>query len=66
MTKAKELREQSLPELEVTLLETQKKLYALRNNLSTGEEAEGKHKVPQSRRDIARILTVIKEKQRNL
>lgn len=62
MLKAKDLRDQSLEELEVALIETKKELFALRNEQKQSRKLEKPHLLKEKKRDIAKVLTVIKEK----
>ena len=62
--KAKELRDLSIEELELKQTEFRKEIYALLNEFKMSKNSEGAHRIPQLRRDIARILTVLNEKKR--
>ena len=59
--KANELREKTSEELEAALIGELKQQFNLRMQLSTGQLNES-HKVKQTRRNIARIKTVLKQK----
>ena len=59
--KAKDLREKSVEELQSTLGEEQEAQFKLRMQHATGQLAET-HKVKQTRRNIARLKTVITQK----
>jgi len=59
--KAKQLREMARMELDDRLKELQKQLFDLRSQAVT-EKLENCHAVRNTRRDIARVLTVLKEK----
>lgn len=63
MNKAKDLRDQSLEELELAYNETCKKLFLLRGQLRSQKKLEKPHEIQHARRDIARILTVMTEKR---
>ncbi|NGX57552.1 MAG: 50S ribosomal protein L29 [Chlamydiae bacterium] len=63
MLKAKELRDQSSEELELMYHDSMHKLYELKNQARM-EKPEHPHEISQLRRHIARLLTIIKEKQR--
>lgn len=65
MTKAQELRDQSQEELEVTHAELCKKLFQLRNEHRLNRKLEKPHEVSATRRDIARVLTVLNQKKRS-
>ena len=59
--KANELRDKTSEELEAALVEELKEQFNLRMQLSTGQLNES-HKVKQTRRNIARIKTVLNQK----
>jgi len=59
--KANELREKTSEELEAALIGELKQQFNLRMQLSTGQLNES-HKVMQTRRNIARIKTVLNQK----
>lgn len=63
MTKASILRDQSIEELELSLENAKKDLFALRCEFSQNTRWEKPHRLPQTRREIARLQTVIHEKQ---
>jgi large subunit ribosomal protein L29 len=57
-----ELKEQTREELEMKLLETKKSLFNLKFQKSTGQ-LENPLKIRNLRKDIARIKTVLREKE---
>ncbi len=59
--KAKQLREMAAGELDEKLLELQRKLFDMRSQAVT-EKLENCHSVKNTRREIARVLTVLNEK----
>jgi large subunit ribosomal protein L29 len=59
--KAKDLREKSVEELQATLSEEQEAQFKLRMQQATGQLTET-HKVKDTRRNIARLKTVITQK----
>ena len=59
--KAKDLREKSVDELKTTLGQEQEAQFKLRMQQATGQLTET-HKVKQTRRNIARLKTVITQK----
>jgi large subunit ribosomal protein L29 len=59
--KAKDLREKSVDELKTTLGQEQEAQFKLRMQQVTGQLTET-HKVKQTRRNIARLKTVITQK----
>ena len=63
MLKAKDLRDKSIEDLEVTFSDYQKELFQLINKNSLTKKAEKPHLVREKRKDIARLLTVMHEKQ---
>ncbi len=60
--KASELRERSDEELQRTLEELEEQLFKLRFQKSTGQ-IENPGKIRAVRRDIARVLTVMRERR---
>jgi large subunit ribosomal protein L29 len=62
-TKAKELREMAIEELEEKLLSMKNELSKEKTQISSGTRAENPGKIKKTRREIARILTVINEKK---
>ncbi len=62
--KAIELREKSVEELQQELLGLLKEQFNLRMQKTTGQLGQS-HLLPQVRRDIARIKTVLNEKAGN-
>jgi large subunit ribosomal protein L29 len=59
--KATELREKSVEELNAQLLSTLEEQFKLRMQASSGQQVQT-HLFKQSRRDAARIKTILKEK----
>lgn len=62
LKKAKEMRDQSVEELELSYHDSMDQLFRLKNSARM-EKPEQPHMIRQLRRHIARLLTVIKEKQ---
>ncbi len=60
--KASELREMTEAELRSKESDLAEQLFALRLQKTTGQ-LENSAKIPQARRDLARVLTVLGEKQ---
>ncbi len=60
--KASELRELTEAELRSKETDLAEQLFALRLQKTTGQ-LENSAKIPQARRDLARVLTVLGEKQ---
>ena len=63
--KARELRELSIPELKEKLRELREELFNLRFQKSI-HQLENPMRIRQVKRDIARVLTVIREKELNI
>ncbi len=63
MNKAKDLRDQSLEELDAAYNEMCKKLFTLRNQQKAQKKFDKPHEIHHARKDIARILTVMTEKR---
>jgi large subunit ribosomal protein L29 len=64
MYKAKELRDQSLEELEANYDESCRKLFELRGEAKVRKKNDQPHRIKHARKDIARLLTVMTEKRR--
>ena len=60
--KANELRDMSVAELETKLQDLKKDLFMLRMQLSTNH-LDNPSRISATRRDIARVKTVLREKQ---
>ncbi len=63
MYKPKELRDRSLEELEALYDESCKKLFELQNEFRAQKKREKPHEIKHARKDIARLLTIMTEKQ---
>lgn len=59
--KAKELRKKAKEELEKMLIEKRKRLLQLRFDLKAGK-VKNIREIRETKKDIARILTILKEK----
>lgn len=66
MLKAKDLRDQSIEELEATLVDSKKELYQLQNEKKQTKKLEQPHRLKERKKDIAKILTIIAEKNNAL
>lgn len=64
MLKAKQLRDQTVEELEASLLDNRKKLYTLRTQLQQTKKLDKPHQLNETKKDVAKILTVLTEKRR--
>jgi large subunit ribosomal protein L29 len=62
MTKAKDLRELTLVELDQKLLESKHELFNLRFQLATGKQ-DNSSRLGQVRREVARISTLLRERE---
>ncbi|MBU4343581.1 MAG: 50S ribosomal protein L29 [Candidatus Omnitrophica bacterium] len=62
MTKTAELRNLSKQELNEKILALKKSLFEMRSQVSTGR-IEKPSKIKETKRDIARILTILREKK---
>ncbi len=62
--KAQELREQSTDEIEATLEDLRKELFSVVNEARISKKLEKPHEIKALKKDIARILTVLNEKQK--
>ncbi len=60
--KGNELKDLSIEELETKSQELNKELFNLKFQLATGQ-LENSARLPQTRKEIARVLTVIREKR---
>ena len=60
--KARQLRELSDEELEVRIKDTRKELFNLRFQHATGQ-LDDPHKLSMTRREIARLLTIVQERE---
>lgn len=62
--KAKEIRSMTVSEVENKLAELQDKLFKQRIQKTLGQ-SENPHKINETRKDIARLLTILAEKRSN-
>lgn len=65
MYKAKELRDQSLEELEAIYDESCRNLFKVKSERKKEKKQDKPHLVKHARKDIARLLTVMSEKRRH-
>jgi large subunit ribosomal protein L29 len=63
MLKRDELKDQSVEELKARNLDLSKEIYSLKNELSTARKLEKPHLLREKKRDRARVLTVLREKE---
>lgn len=64
MYKAKELRDQSLVELETNYHDACKRLFDAINKFKSEKKRDNPQEIKSIRKDIARLLTVMTEKRR--
>ncbi len=64
MLTAKELRNMSEEDMKGHLEDAEKELYYMRNEQSISKKIEKPHLVKQRKKEKARILTILREKQR--
>lgn len=65
MVKAKELRDQTEVELEALVGDKRKELFDLRVSFAREKKTSGTHSARALKKDIARILTILREKEIN-
>lgn len=56
----------SIPELKAKVLELDREIFGLRNELSMQRKLEKPHQIREKRKDKARILTALTQKQRGI
>lgn len=59
MSKKKEFENQSVEELKATYLELSKKMFEMRNEISTTHKIEKAHLLRNAKRDRARVMTIL-------
>lgn len=60
--KAKEIRSMTVSEIENKIVESQDKLFKQKVQRALGQ-AENPHRIKHTRRDIARLITILSEKR---
>jgi large subunit ribosomal protein L29 len=63
MKKANDFRDQTLDELDATYRDLRKTLFQLVNELRHEKKLEKPHLIRQTKKEIARLLTIVSEKQ---
>lgn len=63
MSKAKDLRDQTVEELQATLIDTKKELFELKNEIKVNKKIEKPHQLSEKRRNVARLMTIMNEKK---
>jgi large subunit ribosomal protein L29 len=64
MAKDREIRERSIPELMVMNQDLEKEIFALRSELSVQRKLDKPHLLKIKRKERARVLTLLTQKQR--
>lgn len=62
MLKAKDLRDKSVDELKAILLDTRKSLFEMTNEAKLSKDSSNRDKIRTMKKDVAKLLTVINEK----
>lgn len=65
MTKAKEFRDQSVEELEALYQDISREIFQMRNENRIARKADKPHLIRHKKRDRARVMTVLREKELN-
>lgn len=63
MTKAKELRDQTVEELKAIYQDLSRELFQMRNEMKVTRKIEKSHLVRDKKRHRARVMTVLREKE---
>lgn len=63
MDRMKEFRDQSTEELRAMALDLSKEVFALRNEFSTTRKVDKPHLIKKKKKDRARILTLLRQKE---
>ncbi len=63
MTKAKELRDLSLDELEANCIERRNELFQIVSEKKLSRQFEKPHRISLLKKEIARLITIISEKK---
>lgn len=63
MTKAKDLRDQSLEELKALYQDLSKELYQMSNEMRVNRKVDKPHLFRLKKKDRARVMTVLSEKE---
>jgi len=63
MTKASELRDKSVDELNAELIELRRTLYEMVNSIKINKKTENPNELKENKKQVARLLTVIREKE---
>ena len=63
MAKAKELRDQTTDELKAIYQDLSKELFLMRNEMKVTRKIEKAHVVREKKKDRARVMTILREKE---
>ncbi len=63
MMKAKDIRGQSEVELQAQVQDLRKEIFSLRNAVSSKKEDVKTYQIQSKRKDVARILTILRERE---
>ena len=63
MTKASDLRDMAVPELELAVDDLNKEIFALINERSRTKKTDNPHLLREKKKQKARLLTILSEKQ---
>lgn len=62
--KKKELKDQSIPEMQAQVHDLNREIFQLRNELATQRKLEKPHLIKEKRKNVARLLTIMTQKQK--
>ena len=65
MANAKELRDQTIEELKAIYQDLSKELFQMRNEMKVTRKIEKSHLVRAKKKDRARVMTILREKEIN-
>jgi len=66
MAKKKDIKEQSIDELKAMAQDLDREIFHLRNELATQRKLEHPHQIKEKRKDKARVLTLLTQKQKGI
>jgi len=66
MAKSKNLNELTIDELKAMSKDLDREVFQLRNELSTQRKLEKPHQIKEKRKDKARVLTMLTQKQKGI
>ena len=66
MAKKKEVKDQSVDELKAAAHELDREIFQLRSELAMQRKLEKQHLIREKRKDKARILTILTQKQKGV